>query len=581
MESQKLEDLLLLSLNSTQQERRESEELGVGYNEEDGRWELIIKYHGSAEGLLAENVLVEILLNGYAIISIPENKIAEYIQKPQVEYVEMPKRIFANVLDGRRESCIPEVTEREPFLRGKDVLVGIIDSGIDIFHEEFRNEEGNSRILGLWDQTGFPSPDMGLSPPEGFAYGIYYTQDMLNAILQGQDSGAPVPTDYSGHGTAVASIAAGSRIGVAKESSILMVKMGASLRESFPRTTQLMRAVQFLVTMAQKLEKPIAINISFGNCYGDHQGSSLVERFLDNASEAGRNVICVGSGNEAASNGHIQANIENEGMLTLELSIGEYETSLSMQLWKHYQDVLRVELISPEGSSMELRENVYGVRRETLGDTRMLCFAGQPTPYSVMQEYYFDFTPVRQYISSGIWRIRIEAVSIKNGRFNLYLPSYSIRSSNTGFYDAVPYGSFTIPSTAGSVITVGAYNPILRSYADFSGRGFTENREVYGSYNKPDLTAPGVEVLGARQGGGYGSFTGTSFSTPYVTGSCALLMDWGIIRGNDPYLYGQKCKAYLIHGAVQLPSEIKMPNASTGWGALCLEKSIPEAELVL
>ena len=109
-------------------------------------------------------------------------------------------------------------------------------------------------------------------------------------------------------------------------------------------------------------------------------------------------------------------------------------------------------------------------------------------------------------------------------------------------------GTLTIPATARRVISVGAYDARLNAYADFSGRGSCNL-----PYPKPDLTAPGVDILAPRAGGGYARFSGTSFSTPFVTGAAALLMEWGIIRGNDPYLYGEKLKAYLRRGARPFP----------------------------
>ena len=132
-----------------------------------------------------------------------------------------------------------------------------------------------------------------------------------------------------------------------------------------------------------------------------------------------------------------------------------------------------------------------------------------------------------------------------------------------------------IPSSASLVIIVAAYNALPFSYADFSGRGPTQIYEGENA-NKPDLAAPGVRIMAPVAGGGYAEFTGTSFATPFVTGSAALLMEWGIVKGNDPYLYGQKVKSYLINGAKQLPGETEWPNARVGWGTLCTAQSIPK-----
>ena len=154
----------------------------------------------------------------------------------------------------------------------------------------------------------------------------------------------------------------------------------------------------------------------------------------------------------------------------------------------------------------------------------------------------------------------------------MWLPSESVLNQGTGFLFPTDSTTLTIPSTASRAISVGAYNALTFSYADFSGRGFTRITNLV----KPDLVAPGVNVTSVAAGGGYAQFTGTSFATPFVTGSAALLMEWGIVRGNDPYLYGEKVKAYLRRGAKKLPGFTEYPNNQVGYGALCAEQSIPE-----
>ena len=132
--------------------------------------------------------------------------------------------------------------------------------------------------------------------------------------------------------------------------------------------------------------------------------------------------------------------------------------------------------------------------------------------------------------------------------------------------------TLTIPSTADKVISVGAYDALTFSYASFSGRGYTWQDER----TKPDLVAPGVNVRTTAVGGGVTVVSGTSFATPFVTGASALLMEWGIVRGNDPFLYGEKVKAYLRRGARALPGFEEYPNSQVGYGALCVSESLPK-----
>ena len=173
-------------------------------------------------------------------------------------------------------------------------------------------------------------------------------------------------------------------------------------------------------------------------------------------------------------------------------------------------------------------------------------------------------------MDSGVWRIELRPGKIVSGRYDLWLPSESTLNQGTAFLFPTDNTTLTIPSTASRVITVGAYDALTFSYADFSGRGSDEYGRI-----KPDLVAPGVDVTTVAAGGGYATFSGTSFATPFVTGSAALLMEWGIVRENDPYLYGEKVKAYLRRGAKPLPGFTQYPNPLVGYGALCVEESLP------
>ena len=175
-------------------------------------------------------------------------------------------------------------------------------------------------------------------------------------------------------------------------------------------------------------------------------------------------------------------------------------------------------------------------------------------------------------MESGIWSFFLEPQRIIQGRFDFWLPSSAVLNPSTRFLGSTPDVTLTVPSTAAKVITVGAYNSAANSYADFSGRGFTRLTNQV----KPDLCAPGVGIMAPGNGGGYRSVTGTSFATPVVTGSVALLMQWGIVKGNDPFLYGEKVKAYLRRGARPLPGFGEYPNPQVGYGALCVRDSLPK-----
>ena len=585
MPDQKLDNLLNLALDATEEEREKSRNLNVGYEKQTRKWEIIVKYSemgDSVEALLGgPEISVVPLLGRYAIVTLPESMLDEYSRRPQIEFIEKPTRLYFEDLFSKEASCITQVQRDEPGnlrLTGRGVLIGIVDSGVDYRHPAFLTADGKSRILRLWDQS-IPG-----NPPEGYATGTEYTNEEINEALSLSVQGGRrlVPSeDVSGHGTAVLGVAAGSdfsrgavKRGVAYESDLLVVKMGIPRQDSFPRTTELMQGVDYLVRQAIRLGRSIAINLSFGNNYGSHRGDSLLETYLDNVSGMGKNVICVGMGNNGNDALHTGGMLSPGEIQEIELGVGAFEPTLNVQLWKNYEDEMEIYLEHPAGERVGPLFETLGAQRWQAGNTKLLIYYGKPAPYHVTQEIYVDFLPQDEktpYVDSGVWKIILAARNIKNGEYFLWLPGGKTLNPGTAFYLPRPQGTLTIPATARRVISVGAYDARQNTYADFSGRGC---RAL--PYPKPDLAAPGVDIYAPRPGGGYAAFTGTSFSTPFVTGAAALLMEWGIIRRNDPYLYGEKLKAYLRRGAKALQGSEKLPNDLIGWERLCLESSLPE-----
>lgn len=586
--NQKLENLLNLSLDTTAEERSRSSELETGYNPEEQTWELIVKYSGSLDAARELGALVEEMRNEYAILTVKESQIPLISALPQIEYIEKPKRLFFAINQAKAASCVNILQEAPPYLSGRGVLIAVLDSGIDYFHEAFRREDGTTRILELWDQT----------------QNRIYTEAEINRALESGSREAArqvvSSADVSGHGTAVAGIAAGdSRGGAAErnfesggrsngvaggstvpgmyrgtayESDLLVVKLGTARPDGFPRTTELMRAVNYVVSFAAERFLPLVINISFGNTYGSHDGTSLLETFLDDIGNYGRTTILVGSGNEGAASGHTSGTLQMRRTEEVEFTVSSYESSFSIQLWKAYSDQFTVSLQAPSGERFGPFSEELGPVRFRYRKTQILLYYGKPGPYSTAQELYFDFIPDEgSYVEEGIWTFFLSPVSLVSGRYDFWLPSAGILNTATRFLRPTPDTTLTIPSTAAKVITVGAYNSFYNSYADFSGRGFTRLT----SQVKPDIAAPGVNITAPAVNGGYQSVTGTSFATPVASGAVALLMQWGIVNGNDPFLYGEKVKAYLRRGARKLPGIAEYPNPMVGYGTLCVRDSLP------
>ena len=408
--SQKIENQLNLALSITEEERQKSESLDIGYDLEEKEWELIVKYSGTLERVRTRAVYVTELTGGYAIIQIKESQIKELAAFPEVEFIEKPKSLYFQIENGRRVSCIDEV-QAAPFfssigqeglednqqkkqsfpLLGKEVLIGIVDSGIDYENSDFRNADGTTRILALWDQTL-----QNGKPPQGYHIGTEFTSEQINEALRmevREERYRIVPSrDTSGHGTAVAGIAAGNGRGskngkyrgAAPEAGLLIVKMGGAGETGFPRTTQLMRGVDYIVRKAEELKKPVAINISFGNTYGSHDGTSLLERYLNTVSERWKSVICVGSGNEGTTAGHAAGEYRKGMMTEVQLAVQQREKSFSLQIWKSYVDEVTITIVDPSGNHSGRLEEKEG----TLADA--LCgadiFIGVSAPNIVTED---------------------------------------------------------------------------------------------------------------------------------------------------------------------------------------------------
>lgn len=569
MADQKLENILNLALDATEEERQKSLELDVGYDAIEREWDLIVKYSGSLEEIRNLGIQVVELQNEFAIVTIKESLIERLSEFPQIEYIEKPKRLFFSVENGKIASCIPPV-QRPPYnLTGRGVLVGVIDSGIDYANPVFQNADGTTRIRNLWDQS------LSQNPPEGYLIGTEYTSEQINEALRQptmQERRQIVPSqDISGHGTAVAGVAAGSSNeyrGVAYESELIVVKLGIPKLDGFPRTTELMQAIDYVVRKSLEYQMPVAVNISFGNTYGSHDGNSLLEQFIQDIANRWKSVICIGTGNEGNTAGHVSGVLSDDVEEEIELAVQENESTINVQIWKAYYDVMDISIQSPSGVRVGPIQEILGSQRFRIGETELLLYYGEPGPYTIDQEIFIDFLPRTDYINSGVWKIILTPRRIISGNYALWLPSSNVLNEGTGFLFPSVQGTLTIPSTAFRTIGVGAYNSETMTYADFSGRGS-------GARIKPDIVAPGVNIRAPIPGGSFGEFSGTSFATPFVTGSAALMMQWGIVYGNDPFLYGEKVKAYFQRGAREILGFTEYPNEVVGYGALCVEDSLP------
>lgn len=558
----KLGTELQVAIETPEEIRRKSLDLNTGFNDEDDKWRLIVRYIGNLPEILEDyEITGDALLGEFAIIMADYNQLTKLSEDSRIIFIEKPKSFIQeqSTINGFIPSCM-SVPYFDMELRGKGVTVAIIDSGIDIYHPDFyiNNIENikQSKVVGIWDQT------LTGNPPIGYNDGSYFNRDDINMYINSTNEF--MSRDITGHGTAVAGIVSACT----PESDLLIVKLDTRNTNQVD-TINLMKGIDFSVRYSRDNNVPMVINLSYGNNGGDHNGNSVIERYIDVVSNLAKLTVVVGAGNDAVSGRHIQINMGNDSFYRRDFQVSQGEGSIYIQIWREITDVVDIILETPSGESLGPFNNYDELMTYVTNNMDFRVLNNGPTPINSRLETYISIIPIDDYLEAGIWSIVFIPKSIIDGRVDVWLPVEGSTNTELYFLNPTETTTITIPSSTTNVITVGAYDSNNLTYASFSGRGYTIDGLI-----KPDLVAPGVNIDTALVGGGYTTVTGTSFATPIVSSGAAMLMEFGIVRGNDVFLYGEKVKAYLIRGAKKFVEFGNIPNDRVGWGALCVEESI-------
>lgn len=471
--------------------------------------------------------------------------------------------------------------------QGAGVIVGFVDTGINYMDPLFRNVDGSTRIIGIWDQTIQPSSDENetAKPFSAFSvlYGTQYTAEEINLALNSDDPVSIVPTrDENGHGTFLASIAAGNRderaefSGAAPRASIAMVKLKPAkqyLREFYLiqdgaeayQENDIMMGVSYLYFLARKYSMPLVVCIPLGTNMGSHMGMSRLGQYLNQVSLSNGSAVITAAGNETGARHHFRAVMDADtDEVTAELRVGEREAGFSMELWAEDVGVYTVGFISPTGEvareiSVPLRgENTVSFLLE---QTRITVYT-QIADVSAGSQFIFMRV---ENPMSGIWRILIRNSLDIRETFHLWLPVRGFISDETYFLRPDPDTIITDPGNAQYPITVTAYDHTNNSIYIHASRGYSRSGRI-----KPDLAAPGVNILGASASGRrLTRMSGTSVSAAHLAGAAAILLNWGILDGNYPYLNTPVLKSIFVRGAQRNPA-LTYPNREFGYGTLDL-----------
>ena len=474
--------------------------------------------------------------------------------------------------------------------QGAGVIVGFVDTGINYTDSLFRNVDGSTRIIGIWDQANNSDNSNNIEnetvkPFSAFSalYGTQYTAEEINLALNSDDPVSIVPTrDENGHGTFLASIAAGNRderaefSGAAPRASIAMVKLKPAkqyLREFYLiqdgaeayQENDIMMGVSYLYFLARKYSMPLVVCIPLGTNMGSHMGMSRLGQYLNQVSLSNGSAVITAAGNETGARHHFQAVMDADtDEVTAELRVGEREAGFSMELWAADVGVYTVGFISPTGEvtrgiSVPLRgENTVSFLLE---QTRITVYTQIADVSAGSQFIFMRF----ENPMSGIWRILIRNSLDIRETFHLWLPVRGFITDETYFLRPDPDTTITDPGNARYPITVTAYDHTRNSIYIHASRGYSRSGQI-----KPDLAAPGVNILGASSSGRrLTRMSGTSVSAAHLAGAAAILLSWGILDGNYPYLNTPVLKSIFVRGAQRNPA-LTYPNREFGYGTLDL-----------
>lgn len=502
---------------------------------------------------------------------LPDNLIQQY------SYSIYPSCFGLMDIGSLDESGVTRI-QSSPYMKltGQGVLVGIIDTGIDYLHQAFKNSDGTTKIITIWDQT-INNTNL---VPEGFYYGSEYTQDQINLALDSANPLSIVPsTDENGHGTALAGMAAGTRnegekfSGVAQDAKLVIVKLKTAkqyLKEFFfippdaicYQENDIMQGIKYLVNISRKLERPISICIGLGTSQGAHNSQSPLSTYLTSISTQRGIGISIAAGNEGNRAHHYSGTVDPTiGYDTVELKVGPDNKGFAMEIWGQSPNIFSIDLLSPTGQ--------YIPRIPArLKETRELNFIFENTrvfvDYELVEEQSGgEIILVRfQNPMEGIWRFRVYSTINIEPNFHIWLPITNFLTEGTRFVKPDPYYTLTSPGNAIIPIVTAAYDYRNRGLYIFSSRGYTISNVV-----NPTLAAAGVNMTVPSINNTYTSYTGTSISAAFTAGVVAMLLEWGVVKGNQSQLDTLQIKNFLIRGA-RRDSNMVYPNREWGYGIL-------------
>lgn len=460
-------------------------------------------------------------------------------------------------------------------LQGSGVLIGFVDTGIDFQNPIFQTLDKRSRIVSIWDQTIQDG-----TPPEGMAYGTEYTKSRIDEALQRENPLELVPSrDTDGHGTFVASVAAGGAsedndfLGAAPDATIAMVKLKPAkqyLKKFYQIYTDapcyqendIMLGVTYLNQLAERLGLPLILCLALGTNMGGRTGNSPLAGILDIYGNISNRGIVIGAGNEAANRHHFLGTATNIGEeQETEIRVGDGVNGFCMEFWSDALELFAISIVSPSGE----KTYRFPIRSsQTTGYTFLLEGTEVTVDYKVFVEQLNAELIFLRFgrPAAGIWKIVTEPIQVATGSFHLWLPMTEFLEREVFFLQSNPDYTLTEPGSTLSALTVGFYNGNDNSVAISSGRGYTRSNRI-----KPDFVAPGVGISGAGLQNRFVTRSGSSVAAGITAGAAALLMEWVVYRLGQQDIDATQIRNLLVLGTQKRANET-YPNREWGYGTL-------------
>lgn len=512
---------------------------------------------------------------GYGVANVRRSQVAS-VSIDYYGYSTIPKlyglmQAGEELFDASPLAAMGNIRVQNPplALQGSGVIIGFVDTGIRYREDVFRREDGSTRIVSIWDQT-----IQSGEPPEGFGYGTEYRRADIDRALSSENPMSVVPsTDENGHGTRMASAAAGSLLnqgltfrGAAPLADIAVVKLkGAKqyLRDYYLIDDQavafqendIMEAVKYLQRMAVAFERPVVIVLGLGTNMGSHDGTSALDSYLNTVAGRRSRAVVVGGGNEGDKEHHYEHSMPSN----VEIRVEDPMKGFCVELWGSLPDVYSVSIRSPGGEVTPVIDFRNGIdrrinfifERTKIQISSVVVDKDSGDPMIFMR--FADPTP-------GIWTVAVTSSARTmrgKGLYHMWLPIEAFLEGKVTFLTPSPDVTLTEPANASQVITISAYNSYTDSWYAPSGRGFTRNGAV-----KPDLAAPGVGVSTAL-----GETDGSCMAAALTAGCVAQFLEWAVVDGNAYAVDSRGTKSYLIQGADR-PDNVVYPDRQWGYGRI-------------